>query len=217
MALALFDLDDTLLVGNSETEWFHYLAEKGYIGPIQYRAKMAEFDRQYAAGASHIDDYIHYVLQTLTGYSQETLLNRQSEWLTSKVIPMIAKGTSDLLKSHRDAGDTLVIISASTTFCVEPIANLLEVDHFIATRPEILDGRYTGRFIAPTCFAEGKITLLERWLSQNGLNLKGSHFYSDSRNDIPLLEQAEFPIAVDADPHLQQEAIKRDWQSMSLR
>ncbi len=217
MALALFDLDDTLIVGNCETEWFHYLAENGHIDATQYQTEIAEFDRQYEAGAPDIDDYIRYVLATLARHPMKTLLNWRNEWLQQKMIPRIAKGARRLLQQHRDAGDEIVIISASTTFCVEPIAELLGVEHVLATKLEIINNRYSGDFIAPTCFSEGKITLLQHWLKNSHHSLSGSHFYSDSNNDIPLLELAEFPIAVDADAKLAVVAENKGWSQISLR
>jgi len=217
MALALFDLDDTLIEGNCETEWFHYLAENGHIDATQYQSDLAEFDRQYAAGAPDIDEYIRYVLRTLTEHPLQTLLAWRTVWLNKNVIPMIARGTNSLLQRHRDAGDTLLIISASTTFCVQPIAELLGVENFISTNPEMKNGAYTGEFIAPTCFAKGKITLINRWLKTSEHGLLGSHFYSDSHNDIPLLELAEYPVAVDADDQLKKVAKNRGWSQISLR
>ena len=122
-----------------------------------------------------------------------------------------------LLAKHREAGDTLVIITATNRVITAPIAEKLGVEHLIATECEIVDGRYTGRSTDVPCFREGKVTRLNRWIEENGYSLEDSYFYSDSMNDLPLLEQVDHPVAVDPDPNLRAEAIKRGWEVISLR
>ena len=133
------------------------------------------------------------------------------------VEPIIQPKALALLKKHRDAGDKLVIITATNRFITGPIAKRLEVETLLATECEMVDGRYTGRSTDVPCFREGKVTRLKRWLEENGLNLDGSYFYSDSMNDLPLLDQVANPVAVDPDPNLRAEAEKRDWPVISLR
>lgn len=217
MALALFDLDDTLIVGNCETTWFEYLIEQGHYDGRRFAEEIAEFDRQYEAGGGDIDDYMLFVLKPLTEHPMETLLEWRSAWFEHRGKAMIASKTHAQLQQHRNAGDTLVIISASSQFCVQPFAQLFNVDHYLCSIPEVIDNRYTGVFIPPACFADEKITHLNAWLEETGHSLEGSYFYSDSRNDIPLMERVDIPVAVNADNHLTQVASERGWQQLDLR
>jgi HAD superfamily hydrolase (TIGR01490 family) len=131
--------------------------------------------------------------------------------------PIMLPKAAALLQWHRDAGDKLVIITATNRFVTGPIAERLGVETLLATEAEIVGGRYTGRSIDVPCFKEGKVTRLNRWLEENGFDLEDSYFYSDSMNDLPLLEQVANPVVVDPDPRLQEEAKRRGWKEISLR
>ncbi|MEM7208553.1 MAG: HAD family hydrolase [Pseudomonadota bacterium] len=217
MALALFDLDDTLISGNCETDWFHFLITQGHYDGSTFDEDIAEFDRQYEAGGGDITDYMHFVLAPLKSQSMEVLHEWRNAWFDESGRSMISQRARDQVQQHRAAGDTLVIISASNRFIVEPFAVEFGVDHFMASVPEIIDNRFTGVFEPPACFAEGKITHLERWLGSGAASLNGSYFYSDSRNDVPLLEMVEYPVAVNADAFLANLANERGWPHIDLR
>jgi HAD superfamily hydrolase (TIGR01490 family) len=139
------------------------------------------------------------------------------DFMRDCVEPIVQPKALALLKQHRDAGDKLVIITATNRFITGPIAKRLEVETLLATECEMVDGRYTGRSTDIPCFREGKVTRLNRWLEENDFSLEGSFFYSDSMNDLPLLEQVANPVAVDPDPNLRAEAEKRGWPVISLR
>ena len=217
MALALFDLDNTLIIGNCETDWLHYLINKGYYSNSQFNHQIAEFGRQYETGTGSIDDYIKFVLKPLTQHSIETLQGWREDWFSTCGKAMIAAATQDILERHFGQGDTLVIISASTCFCVQPFAEYLRVDHFLCTHPVIEEGKYTGDFVSPACFAADKITLLEAWRKNTAHSLEGSYFYSDSRNDLPLLEYVDHPATVHADAYLSKLAEQRGWPQLDWR
>ncbi len=217
MALALFDLDDTLIVGNCETNWFEYLIEQGHYDGATFVEDIAEFDRQYESGVGDIDDYMYFVLKPLTHHPIEKLLEWRAGWFQDTGMAMIATKAHEQLQQHRDAGDTLVVISASSQFCVQPFADEFRTSHYMSSIPEIVGNRYTGVFVNPACFGEQKITHLNAWLEETGHSLDGSYFYSDSRNDIPLLELVDNPVAVNPDPHLAAFAQKRGWREIDLR
>ena len=217
MALALFDLDDTLITGNCETDWLRYLIEHGhYDSGGDFDVQITEFDRQYAAGSGDIDDYISFVLRPLTLHPLEALLEWRSAWFESSGKAMITARARQRLQQHRAAGDRLLIISASNQFCVQPFAQALGVDHYLCSIPEQIDGRYTGGIMPPACYGVAKITHLNHWLAGRDYSLRGSYFYSDSRNDIPLLEWVDNPVAVNADTHLTQVAKDRGWTRLDL-
>ena len=217
MALALFDLDDTLIAGNCETNWFEYLIEHGHYDGTTFVEDIAEFDRQYESGVGNIEDYMYFVLKPLTHHPIETLLEWRAKWFENQGMAMIAAKARERLQRHRDAGDTLVVISASNQFCVQPFADEFGAHHYLCSIPEIVADRYTGVFIPPACFGEQKITHLNAWLTESGHSLDGSYFYSDSRNDIPLLEMVDNPVAVNPDPHLATVAARRGWRQIDLR
>jgi HAD superfamily hydrolase (TIGR01490 family) len=215
--LALFDLDNTLLAGDSDHAWGDYLCERGILDAVAYKARNDDFYQDYLAGRLNISDYLNFSLEIL-GRSHMTQLEQwHREFMRDCIEPIILAKGEALLAEHREAGDQLLIITATNRFVTGPIAARLGVDTLLATECEMHDGRYTGRTIDVPCFKEGKVTRLNRWLTETGLSLDGSCFYSDSMNDLPLLEQVSRPIAVDPDPRLQAEAERRGWPVISLR
>ena len=137
--------------------------------------------------------------------------------MASKIEPNILPKAEELLARHRTKGDTLLIITATNRFITAPIAERLGVDHLIAVNPEVKEGRYTGRVSGIPSYREGKVTRLEKWLEDQDLTMEGAWFYSDSHNDLPLLEIVEHPVAVDPDDTLREIAKERQWRIMSLR
>ena len=217
MRLALFDLDNTLLGGDSDHAWGDYLCERGILDAIAYKARNDAFYQDYLAGRLNITDYLNFSLEILGRTEMAQLDQWHREFMRDCVEPIILAKGEALLAEHREAGDKLLIITATNRFVTAPIAARLGVDTLLATECERLDGRYTGRTTDVPCFKEGKVTRLTRWLGETGLSLADSYFYSDSINDLPLLEQVTHPFAVDPDPNLRAEAEKRGWPVISLR
>lgn len=217
MRLALFDLDNTLLAGDSDHAWGDYLCERGILDGLAYKARNDAFYQDYLAGRLNITDYLNFSLEILGTSSMAQLEQWHRDFMRDCIEPIVLAKGEALLAEHRAAGDKLLIITATNRFVTGPIAARLGVETLLATECEMLDGRYTGRTTDVPCFKEGKVTRLNRWLQENGCTLEGSSFYSDSANDLPLLLQVERPIAVDPDPTLRAEAEQRGWPVISLR
>lgn len=217
MRLALFDLDNTLLGGDSDHAWGDYLCERGILDADAYKARNDEFYQDYLAGKLDLNEYLNFSLEILAATEMAQLDEWHRDFMRDCIEPIMLPKAAALLQWHRDAGDKLVIITATNRFVTGPIAERLGVETLLATEAEIVDGRYTGRSIDVPCFKEGKVTRLNRWLEENGFDLQDSYFYSDSMNDLPLLEQVANPVVVDPDPRLQEEAKRRGWKEISLR
>ena len=217
MRLALFDLDNTLLGGDSDHAWGDYLCERGILDGAAYKARNDEFYQDYLAGQLDNEAYLNFSMAIFGRTDRAQLDQWHREFMRDCIEPLMLPKAQALLAQHREAGDTLVIITATNRVVTAPIARHLGVEHLIATECEIVDGRYTGRSADVPCFREGKVTRLTRWMAENGHTLEDSYFYSDSMNDLPLLECVTHPVAVDPDPNLRAEAIKRGWKVMSLR
>ena len=217
MRLALFDLDNTLLGGDSDHAWGDWLCERGILDGATYKARNDAFYQDYLAGRLNITDYLNFTLDIFGRTEMAQLDAWHREFMAECIEPIILPKALALLDKHRAAGDKLVIITATNRFVTAPIAARLGVDTLLATECEMVDGRYTGRTTDVPCFKEGKVTRLNRWMQENGYTLDGASFYSDSMNDLPLLEQVAHPVAVDPDPNLLAEAQKRGWPVMSLR
>lgn len=215
--LALFDLDNTLLAGDSDHAWGEYLCNSGLVDAQAYRARNDAFYQDYLAGTLDVLAYQNFC-QELLGRSEMAQLEQWHQaFMHEYVEPIVLAKGEALLRKHHEAGDQVVIITATNRFITGPIAARLGVDTLLATECEMADGRYTGRSTDVPCFQEGKVTRLERWLQETGHSLDGSYFYSDSRNDLPLLERVSHPVAVDPDPVLREIAQARGWQILTLR
>ncbi|TBU74334.1 HAD-IB family hydrolase [Pseudomonas daroniae] len=217
MRLALFDLDNTLLGGDSDHAWGDWLCERGILDGATYKARNDAFYQDYLSGRLNITDYLNFTLDIFGRTEMAQLQAWHEQFMAECIEPIILPKGLALLDEHRTAGDKLLIITATNRFVTAPIAARLGVDTLLATECEMVDGRYTGRTTDVPCFREGKVTRLERWLQENGFDLSDSSFYSDSMNDLPLLEQVSRPVAVDPDPNLLAEAQKRGWPVISLR
>lgn len=217
MALAIFDLDNTLLVDDSDHLWGEYLAEEGVVDGEHYRRENDRFLHEYQQGRLDIHEFLRFSLQVLARHEPSELARLRAGFLERKIVPIVAPRAPALLTRHRDAGDHLMIITATNRFVTEPIARLLGVDTLIATEPAMSGGRYTGDVAGTPCFREGKVERLQQWLAEHGGDLDGASFYSDSHNDLPLLEQVTYPTAVDPDPTLRETAEQRDWPIITLR
>ena len=217
MALAIFDLDNTLLGGDSDYLWGRYLAENGIVDPQSYHDTNLAFYHDYQAGNLDINAFLQFVFEPLAKNSMQDLLNWRTDYLQQKILPIILPKGRELIDYHRQQGDILLIITATNSFLTTPIAELLGIDNLIATDPEMIDGRYTGQVLGVPSFQNGKVVRLQHWLREHQHDLQGSYFYSDSHNDLPLLEQVDTPIAVDPDDKLAEIARQRDWKILSLR
>ncbi len=217
MTLALFDLDNTLLAGDSDHAWGEFLVEEGLVDAEEYRKANDRFYQEYLNGELDIFHYLRFALQPLARHDMDELQAWREAFLEKKVRPMMQDKARELLDQHREQGHTLMIITATNRFVTEPIAELLGVEHLIATEPELVNGRYTGEVAGTPSFQDGKVTRLNDWLEQHGRTLEGSCFYSDSHNDVPLLKQVENPVAVDPDPRLEALAKESGWPVISLR
>ncbi len=217
MRLALFDLDNTLLGGDSDHAWGDYLCARGVLDPVAYKRRNDAFYQDYLAGTLDLQAYLAFSLEILAVTDPATLVQWHQDFMRDCIEPIILPKALALLQQHREAGDQLVIITATNRFVTGPIARRLGVRTLLATECERQDGRFTGRSTDIPCFREGKVTRLERWMLENGHDLEDSYFYSDSMNDLPLLARVTHPVAVDPDPALQAEAERRGWKVISLR
>lgn len=217
MALAIFDLDNTLLAGDSDHAWGEFLVEQGLVDRIRYKQANDAFYQDYLRGTLDILAYQAFALEPLTRFEPEQLSELHKAFMQHKILPIQLDKATQLLASHRQAGDFLLIITATNRFVTGPIAQMLGVDDILATEPEQIDGRYTGRISGIPCYQEGKVVRLNQWLENSAFDLDGSYFYSDSRNDIPLLERVDHPVAVDADAALTAHAKRKGWSLISLR
>lgn len=217
MSLAIFDLDNTLISIDSDHAWGQFLVEQGAVDPVRYHEANERFLEDYKNGTLDIHAYLELALKPLAEYSREQLNAWHQQFMASKIEPHILPKGEELLARHRERGDTLLIITATNRFVTGPIAERLGVDDLIAVEPECVDGRYTGRVHGTPSFREGKVERLETWLSRSATSLHDAWFYSDSLNDLPLLEKVDHPVAVDPDDTLRREAERRDWRIISLR
>ncbi|BCB08527.1 MAG: HAD family hydrolase [Gammaproteobacteria bacterium] len=217
MSLAIFDLDNTLISIDSDHAWGEFLLEQGAVDPVAYREANERFMADYNAGTLDMAAFLEMALKPLAENTPEQLAAWHQQFMVSKIEPNILPKAEELLARHRTKGDTLLIITATNRFITAPIANRLGVDDLIAVDPEIVDGRYTGRVAGTPSYREGKVTRLKQWLEGQEFTMDGAWFYSDSHNDLPLLEQVEHPVAVDPDETLRKVAEERQWRIMSLR
>jgi HAD superfamily hydrolase (TIGR01490 family) len=220
MRLALFDLDNTLLAGDSDYEWGQFLVDRGILDRAAYEAQNRTYYAQYAAGTLDIHEYLGFALRPLAAHGPEDLGRWHADFMRSRILPMVSPDARSLVRGHLENGDLCAIITATNSFVTAPIAREFGVPHLIATEPESCAGRFTGRVAGIPCFREGKVFRLDEWLAGQGRRLADfatSSFYSDSHNDLPLLERVTRPVAVDPDEQLKAEAVRRGWELMSLR
>lgn len=216
MALAIFDLDNTLLAGDSDYLWGIYMCDKGIVDAEAYQKANDHFYTQYKDGTLDIFEFLSFALEPLSQHSVEQLQGWREEFLEANIVPLIRANALSLVDRHRDAGDTLVVITATNSFITAPIVERFGIKNLIATEPEIIDGNYTGKVSGIPCFQHGKVERLNTWLSQTGETLTESTFYSDSHNDLPLLQLVTHPVAVDPDETLKEHAVKHHWPILHL-
>ena len=216
MSLAIFDLDNTLLADDSDYLWGRFLVEQGIVDGEVYERENDQFFDHYRAGTLDIQAFLTFMLRPLAEHPLEQLLAWRSQFIEEKIRPILLPKALDLIARHRAAGDTLLIITATNRFLTEPIAELFGVPNLLATEAELVDSRYTGRPSGIPCFQHGKVERLSLWLAETGHTLDQSWFYSDSRNDLPLLERVNHPVATNPDNTLRAVALEKGWPILEL-
>ncbi|MBX9810722.1 MAG: HAD-IB family hydrolase [Burkholderiales bacterium] len=217
MKLVLFDLDNTLLAGDSDFEWAQFLIEQGVLDREVYEARNQDFYDQYKAGTLDIFEFLNFQLKPLSRHPRAVLDAWHREFMARRIRPMIRESARALVERHR--GDLRVVITATNSFVTAPIAREFGIGHLIATEPESRDGEFTGNVSGVPCFREGKVRRLEDWLARQGRTMGSfdqSWFYSDSLNDLPLLSRVTHPVAVDPDATLRAHAEQHGWPIISL-
>jgi HAD superfamily hydrolase (TIGR01490 family) len=218
MRLALFDLDNTLLAGDSDFEWAQFLIGKGVLDREVHEAENRHFYEHYKAGTLDIHSFLDFQLKPLSRHPRRILEEWHREFMRDRILPIITRKSRDLVDSHRE--DARAIVTATNSFVTGPIAREYGIEHLVATEPEEMDGEFTGRVKGVPSFREGKVARVEAWLAEHGLDWHSfteTWFYSDSLNDLPLLSKVTHPIAVDPDETLKETALERDWMIISLR
>jgi len=211
MALAVFDLDKTLITGDSDFLWGEFMSENGMVDRANYQKRNADFFKQYTLGKLNISEYLEFCLEPLSRFSYDELRNYHRSFLEEKIRPIISNDAIKQVEKHRDQGDTLLVLTATNRFITSPIVAEFGIENLLATEIELIDERYTGKVLGKPCFQEGKIEHLKRWISNRNISLDDSHFYSDSHNDLPTLELVDYPNVVNPDDKLREIALKRNW------
>lgn len=217
MNLTIFDLDNTLINGDSDFAWGEFLVEKQIVDGDDYAQCNHQFYRDYEAGKLDINAYLHFCLKVLAQHPKEQLLKWRRQFVEEKILPMQQPKALALIEKHREVGDTLLILTATNRFITEPIAKLHGIDNLLASDVEVIDNRYTGKPTGIPCYKEGKIQRLNLWLKQQNTTYAKTTFYSDSHNDLPLLQNVDEPVAVDPDSQLLAHATNHNWPVISLR
>jgi len=217
VTLALFDLDNTLIKGDSDHAWGKFLVDQKLVDEESVRESNDRFLLEYQRGNLDIKEYLEFALSFLTDKTPEQLAPLHEQFMASEIEPILLPKAFELIEHHRALGHELLIITATNRFVTEPIAQRLGFDQLIACEPEIKNGRYTGKSTGTPSFQHGKVTRLQQWLVDNDADLEGAWFYSDSHNDMPLLEQVDHPVAVNPDETLNMIAKERGWSILDLR
>lgn len=218
--LALFDLDNTLLAGDSDYNWSLFLIEEGLLDAKSHHARNEQFYLDYKNGSLDIFAFLKFQLQPLAQHPRAFLDALHVKYMEKVIKPMMTDKAQALVDAHKTSGDLCVIITATNSFVTTPIAHAYGIEHLIGTDPEAIDGEFTGKVSGVPSFQQGKVTRLHQWLSDRGENMtdyEKSYFYSDSHNDLPLMKLVTNPVAVDADDTLKAYATEHQWPQISLR
>jgi len=212
MKLAIFDLDNTLLSGDSDYEWGEFLARKGIVDKETYSRTNAVHMADYRSGKLNINDFLAFQLEPLKDNPRYFMEEIRRHFCKDIIKPMISGNARALVRRHRERGHVLMIITATNRFITAPIAVEFGIEQLIATEVEEVDGEFTGRTFGTPSFGEGKIHRLHNWLAERNEKLSDSWFYSDSHNDLPLLQLVNHPVALNPDDILRKEAQLRKWK-----
>ena len=211
MALAIFDLDETLIHGDCATLWSEQMGRLGWVDPISFMQRNNELMDAYSQGELAMETYMAFSLEPMIGRTPEEVAHLVGPWVEDHIEPIIFSDATRTIAAHRQAGDRILVISASGTHLVKPIAERLGIDEVLGIELEVQHGLYTGNTVGTLTYREGKITRLLEWLDAEEENLEGASFYSDSRNDLPLLLKVDHPHVVNPDPVLRVHAEKAGW------
>lgn len=217
MALAIFDLDNTLIAGDSDYLWGKFLIQKGAVEAEFFESENERFYAMYKAGTLDIMEYQHFSLKPLTRYDMATLIRWHDEFMKQFIEPIYLPKAQALVDEHREKGDELLIITATNSFVTRPIGQMYGITNLIGTDPQVIENRFTGEVDGVPSFQGGKVTRLKMWLEERQISLQDSYFYSDSHNDQPLLELVDYPVVVDPDETLLNVAQRKNWPAISLR
>ena len=218
MPLAIFDLDNTLIGGDSDYLWGEFLCDEGIITDRDSFQKMNDyFYHQYEIGELDIYAWAEFSFKVLSEHSFDKLNQLRKDFMETKIRPIFLEKAQNCINNHKKNGDSVLVITASNTFVTKPIVEMYGIEHLLATEPEFVSGRFTGKVSGIPCFQSGKIDNLMPWLEKNNENLIGSYFYSDSHNDLPLLELVDNPVAINGDPILMAAANENGWTNLDWR
>ncbi len=220
MNLVLFDLDNTLLAGDSDFEWAQFLISKGVLDREVHEARNLEFYEQYKAGTLDIHAFLDFQLAPLSRHPREELDLWHKEFMATRIRPMMTAAAQALVQRHLDDDSVVAIVTATNSFVTGPIAREFGIGHLVATIPACAQGRFTGKPRGTPAFKEGKIERVETWLESLGFwwgSFARTWFYSDSHNDLPLMAKVTDPVAVDPDDTLRRHALAQGWPVISLR
>ena len=215
--LVIFDLDNTILNGDSDYSWINFLINENYVDKHEYKKRNQYFYDQYYEGNLDYDEWAEFALSTMKGKTPFDLEEPLSKFLSTVIEPMINIYALRLLHNHHHDNDIMLLASATNSVLVEPIARRLGFENIVATEVEIIDGVYTGKVYGRPALGQGKLTKVEEWAAQNNIkDFKDAIFYSDSINDLPLLSEVGVPIAVNPDDQLRNLSIKNNWEVIDL-
>ncbi len=215
--LIIFDLDNTILNGDSDYSWINFLINENYVDKHEYEKRNQYFYDQYYEGNLDYDEWAEFALSTIKGKTPFDLEEPLSKFLSTVIEPMINIYALRLLHNHHHDNDIMLLASATNSVLVEPIARRLGFENIVATEVEIIDGVYTGKVYGRPALGQGKLTKVEEWAAQNNIkDFKDAIFYSDSINDLPLLSEVGVPIAVNPDDQLRNLSIKNNWEVIDL-
>ena len=215
--LALFDLDNTLLGGDSDYLWGEFLVSVGAVDRAAYQRQNAHYFAQYQAGVLDIHAHLSFQLEPLASNDVDSLLAWRECFVREWIAPLVLARGRELIEDHRRREHCLAIVTSTNAFITRPITDLLGIAHLLATEPEFDGQRYTGRYLGEPCSGAGKVQWVKDWVTRNALSLDDSWFYSDSYNDLPLLSLVDHPVAVDPDDALRAHASRHGWRIASLR
>ncbi len=218
--LALFDLDNTLLAGDSDYNWSLFLIKEGLLDAKSHQARNEQFYEDYKNGTLDIVEFLKFQLRPLSQHPKTFLDTLHKKFMQNVIRPMMTKKAQALVNEHKASGDLCMVITATNSFVTQPIVKAYGVEHLIGTDPEMVNGQFTGKVFGEPSFQQGKVTRLNAWLAEKGQTLgdfQTSYFYSDSQNDLPLMKLVTNPVAVDPDEVLTEYAKEKSWPIISLR
>ena len=214
--LLIFDLDNTLLAGDSDRNWGIFLAEQKVVDS-SYLDESEKFYNNYYEGSLDIDGFLSFCLRPLIDNDMSYLLKLRQQFIDEKIKPIVTQTGKKLIDESQAEGKTVIIATATNDFVTRPIADLFNVDTLIATEFEIQNNNFTGKVLGEPCFRDGKLNKVKKWIHENDYNLSETSFYSDSFNDLPLLEKVKYPVIVDGDDKIVEIGKNNNWECISFR